>query len=65
MNDLFDIFIDGSETSKGAQEAMTNEMTRRLGPGNEELKEKLIPKWAPGCKWRYLIVDIEQMPNSA
>jgi hypothetical protein len=51
VNDLFDIFIAGSDSSKSAQELMTQEMIRRIGPGNEELKEKLIPSWAPGCEF--------------
>src|SRR5947209_17515931 len=25
-------------------------MHRRMGPGHEELKERIIPKWAPGCR---------------
>lgn len=56
VNDLFDIFISGSESSKGAQELMTQEMLRRIGPGNEELKEKLIPIWAPGCAFQSSLI---------
>lgn len=29
---------------------MLQEMHRRIGPGHEELKEKLIPSWPPGCR---------------
>jgi cation diffusion facilitator CzcD-associated flavoprotein CzcO len=29
---------------------MRAEMYRRLGPGHDELKERLIPKWPPGCR---------------
>lgn len=50
VNDLFDMFVDGSETSKGTKETMIKEMHRRIGPGHEELKEKLIPSWPPGCR---------------
>lgn len=25
-------------------------MNRRMGPGHEELKSFIIPKWAPGCR---------------
>ena len=49
MNGRFDIFVAGSEASKMAEKIMRKEMHRRIGPGHEELKEKLIPKWAPGC----------------
>jgi hypothetical protein len=47
---LFDMYIDGSDASKGAQEFMRSEMERRIGPGHEELKKKLIPSWPPGCR---------------
>lgn len=49
VNVLFDMFIAGSDTSKSAEKSMREEMHRRIGPGHEELKQKLIPKWAPGC----------------
>lgn len=32
------------------REVITAEMTRRIGPGNEKLKEFIIPKWSPGCR---------------
>ncbi|KIW94319.1 uncharacterized protein Z519_05635 [Cladophialophora bantiana CBS 173.52] len=50
VNNLFDMFIAGSETSKWAEKLMREEMHRRIGPGHEELKQKLIPSWAPGCR---------------
>jgi cation diffusion facilitator CzcD-associated flavoprotein CzcO len=50
FNSRFDLFIAGSETSKTAQKFIRDEMHRRIGPGHEELKERLIPKWAPGCR---------------
>lgn len=50
VNNLFDMYIVGSETSKFAEKSMGAEMHRRIGPGHEELKERLIPRWAPGCK---------------
>jgi cation diffusion facilitator CzcD-associated flavoprotein CzcO len=50
VNSLFDMFLVGSETSISAQKMMTEEMIRRLGPGNEDLAAKLIPKWSPGCR---------------
>lgn len=43
------MFIRGSETSKAAEASMRAEMLARIGPGHEELKEKLIPSWPPGC----------------
>lgn len=50
VNALFNVFINGSEESKGAKEVMKAEMLRRLGPGHEELKKRLIPSWPPGCR---------------
>lgn len=50
VNNLFDMFISGSETSKGAHELMRAEMNRRIGPGHEDLKKRLIPTWSPGCR---------------
>ena len=50
VNNLFDMFISGSDVSKGAEQMMRAEMNRRIGPGHEELKEKLIPAWPPGCR---------------
>lgn len=48
MNNSTDVFVAGSEMSNGARKTMTAVMEKRLGPGNEELKQRLIPKWAPG-----------------
>jgi cation diffusion facilitator CzcD-associated flavoprotein CzcO len=50
VNNLFDMFIAGSDTSKGAETLMRAEMERRIGPGHEELKSRLIPSWPPGCR---------------
>jgi hypothetical protein len=32
------------------REVIRTEMNRRIGPGNEKLKEFIIPKWSPGCR---------------
>lgn len=50
VNQMFEMFINGSETSNKAREAMTAEMHRRIGPGHEELKKMLVPSWPPGCR---------------
>ena len=50
VNSLFDLFVSGSDVSKASHDMMKAEMIRRIGPGHEELKEKLIPKWSPGCR---------------
>ena len=50
INELGEVFIAGSDTSKAAKEGMKAEMERRIGPGHDELKKKLIPQWSPGCR---------------
>jgi len=50
VNNLFEMFLKDSETSQDAEKAMRAEMNRRIGEGHEDLKEKLIPSWPPGCR---------------
>lgn len=50
MNNLFEIYVRDSEISKATQKTMLDEMKRRIGDGNDQLKEKLIPSWPPGCR---------------
>lgn len=50
FNTMFDVFVAGSEVSKQAQRTMREEMLRRIGPGNDDLKQRLIPSWPPGCR---------------
>lgn len=50
VHSLFDTYVYGSEASKAEEQAMRAEMNRRIGPGHEELKSRLIPKWPPGCR---------------
>ncbi|KAH0831570.1 putative sterigmatocystin biosynthesis monooxygenase stcW [Fonsecaea pedrosoi] len=50
MNVLTDMFINGSSTQQQMHKFMVQQMKDRMGPGNEELKAKIIPQWAPGCR---------------
>ncbi|KAK6380739.1 hypothetical protein LTS17_004939 [Exophiala oligosperma] len=50
VNNLFDMFIADSDTSRQTQEQLRTEMERRIGPGHDELKKRLIPSWPPGCR---------------
>ena len=50
VNNLFEMFLKDTETNRAAEKLMKAEMHRRLGSGHEELKEKLIPQWPPGCR---------------
>jgi YHS domain-containing protein len=45
----FDMFTQGSDLSKMVEDIFRAEMLRRIGPGHEDLKERLIPSWPPGC----------------
>jgi cation diffusion facilitator CzcD-associated flavoprotein CzcO len=50
FNKMFEMFLRDSDASRVAQDSMQIEMHRRLGPGNEDLKKRLIPSWPPGCR---------------
>lgn len=50
INGLFGMYMQGSDLSKQFRQVITEEMHRRMGSGNEELKSRLIPTWAPGCR---------------
>lgn len=48
MNNSTDVFVAGSEMNEGARTMMKAEMEKRIGPGHNDLKERLIPTWPPG-----------------
>ena len=50
FNLTFEMFIKDSAVSHMAREYITKEMERRMGEGNEDLKKRMIPTWAPGCQ---------------
>ncbi|EPE06691.1 4-hydroxyacetophenone monooxygenase [Ophiostoma piceae UAMH 11346] len=50
INSLFGMYQQGSAMSEHFRKVITEEMLRRIGPGNEKLKEFIIPTWAPGCR---------------
>ncbi|KAH7121056.1 hypothetical protein B0J11DRAFT_55998 [Dendryphion nanum] len=50
INSLFGMYQQGSELSDTFRKVITEEMHRRMGPGKEELKKFIIPKWSPGCR---------------
>lgn len=50
INGLFGMYRQGSDLSNLFRDVITKEMNRRMGPGHEELKSRIIPKWAPGCR---------------
>ncbi|PVH70029.1 FAD/NAD(P)-binding domain-containing protein [Cadophora sp. DSE1049] len=50
INAGVDLFIRGTKQHAAAYKAFKEGMTKRIGPGFEDLKEKLIPSWSPGCR---------------
>ncbi|KAL3477263.1 hypothetical protein BJX99DRAFT_257520 [Aspergillus californicus] len=50
INGLFGMYQQGSELSNAFRKTVTEEMLRRMGPGQEELKSFIIPSFAPGCR---------------
>jgi cation diffusion facilitator CzcD-associated flavoprotein CzcO len=50
INSLFGMYQQGSELSNNFKQTITEEMNRRMGPGHQELKKFIIPKWSPGCR---------------
>jgi len=44
------MFIEGSSAPQTAQESMKTGLLRRNSPGHENLKERLVPSWPPGCR---------------
>ncbi|KAL4808013.1 hypothetical protein BDV18DRAFT_167831 [Aspergillus unguis] len=50
INSLFGMYLQGSDLSNAFRQGITDEMMRRMGPGHEELKSFIIPKFAPGCR---------------
>jgi cation diffusion facilitator CzcD-associated flavoprotein CzcO len=43
------MFYRGSEPNKAAKKAMQEDMARKLGD-REDLKQRFIPDWSPGCR---------------
>ncbi|KAI6781281.1 putative sterigmatocystin biosynthesis monooxygenase-like protein [Emericellopsis cladophorae] len=50
INSLFGMYQQNSDMSNAFRKLITEEMHRRMGPGHEELKKFIIPKWSPGCR---------------
>lgn len=44
------MYISGSDVQVEFRDVIEKEMLQRLGPGNEKLKEFIIPKWSVGCR---------------
>lgn len=50
INSLFGMYQQNSDLANQFRETVTKEMLRRMGPGHDELKKLIIPKWSVGCR---------------
>jgi hypothetical protein len=50
INGIFGVYKQGSDLFNYFRKVITEEMHRRMGPGHEELKSRIIPTWASGCR---------------
>ncbi|TVY39384.1 putative sterigmatocystin biosynthesis monooxygenase [Lachnellula subtilissima] len=50
INGLFGLYKAGSELSATMRTLIREELNRRMGPGHDDLKDFIIPKWSPGCR---------------
>lgn len=50
LTEMFPLFIRGSELNQKARKGMRESMLQKLGPGHDDLKQRLIPEWSPGCR---------------
>lgn len=46
----FQAFYRGSDKNIEARETLRKSMADKLGPGLEEVKNRFIPEWSPGCR---------------
>lgn len=50
LTEMFPLFLRGTKLNLAAKEGMRESMLAKIGPGHDELKEKFIPQWSPGCR---------------
>jgi hypothetical protein len=50
LTEAFPMFIRGTRHNTQAKAKMQAMMLAKFSPGNEELEEKFIPSWSPGCR---------------
>lgn len=50
MGKKFQAFLRGSEDNVTFKKKFQEDMRRKLGPRREELANKVIPNWSPGCR---------------
>ncbi|KIX92951.1 uncharacterized protein Z520_11427 [Fonsecaea multimorphosa CBS 102226] len=50
LTEMFPMFLRGTKLNMQAREGMRASMLAKIGPGHEELKQRFIPQWSPGCR---------------
>ncbi|OAP62021.1 hypothetical protein AYL99_04224 [Fonsecaea erecta] len=50
MGKKFSVFLRGTPDNEAAKKIFRADMLKKLGPGQEDLLEKVIPEWSPGCR---------------
>ncbi|RVX71029.1 hypothetical protein B0A52_03394 [Exophiala mesophila] len=50
MGKKFPVFMRGTPDNEMAKKVFRADMAKKIGPGHEELLEKMIPTWSPGCR---------------
>jgi hypothetical protein len=50
MTKSFPVLLRGTPLNIWAKKAIHENMLAKIGLGHDEIKEKLIPTWSPGCR---------------
>ncbi|KIW82108.1 hypothetical protein Z517_05135 [Fonsecaea pedrosoi CBS 271.37] len=50
LTEMFPMFLRGTKLNVQARESMRASMLAKIGEGHDELKQRFIPQWSPGCR---------------
>ncbi|EXJ74764.1 uncharacterized protein A1O5_01459 [Cladophialophora psammophila CBS 110553] len=50
LTEMFPMFLRGTKLNVQARESMRASMLAKIGPGHDDLKQRFIPQWSPGCR---------------
>ncbi|KAJ9613307.1 hypothetical protein H2200_003249 [Cladophialophora chaetospira] len=50
LTEMFPLFLRGTKHNVEGKAFMQANMAAKIGPGHEELKQRFIPQWSPGCR---------------
>lgn len=63
MGKKFPAFLRGSQDNKTFKKFFRDETFRKLGPGKEDLANKIMPDWSPGCRRMTVSADVYSMAD--